>query len=249
MFHFGDIFAVMGASPPEDAHGPLKTIGFRDHYLESSMPLAECQSLGMVGSPWMVARYLEDEAAALGLGKVPLAPLAADVIGLLAAKLYRSAYLFTSNLEDLPYLRNRVDGAGAGVVPGLDRIAITYSPSPELLMRAKAFREQMRQAFAPQKVKFLKKLGAPNLGHPMGTCRMGDDPAVSVTNPDGQVWDQPGLYVVDAAAFPSSLGINPALTVAANALRVSEKLAGRRSTAEPTIDSFVPTADAEFDLR
>lgn len=232
MFHFGDIFAVMGANPPEGAHGPLKTIGLRDHYLDGAMPLAECQSLGMVGSPWMVGKYLEDEAIALGLGKLPLVPLVADVIGRLAAKRFAHAYLFTSNLEDLPYLTNRVDSAGPSVVPGLERIAITYRAPPELLLRAKVFRDHMRKAFAPQKVQFLKELGAPNLGHPMGTCRMGDDPAVSVTDPDGQVWGQPGLYVADASAFPSSLGINPALTVAANALRIARSLAGETKSGQ-----------------
>ncbi|MFN3990793.1 MAG: GMC oxidoreductase [Erythrobacter sp.] len=250
MFHFGDIFAVMGASPPEGAHGPLKTIGFRDHYLDGAMPLAECQSLGMVGSPWMVGKYLEDEAIALGLGKVPLVPLAADVIGRLAAKRFAHSYLFTSNLEDLPYLANRVDSAGPSVVPGLDKIAITYRAAPELLLRARVLREHMRQAFAPQKVQFLKELGAPNLGHPMGTCRMGDDPAVSVTDPDGQVWGQPGLYVADASAFPSSLGINPALTVAANALRLAQKLAGEPAHGDPhTASTQPPTVAATFDTR
>lgn len=231
MFHFGDIFAVMDANPPESAFGPFKTIGFRDHYLDGSMPLAECQSLGMAGSPWMVGKYLEDEAVALGLGSIPLVPVIADVAGRAAASHYRSAYLFTSNLEDLPYRSNRVDSVGPSVVPGLERVGVTYKAAPELLLRAKRLRALLRESFAPAKVRFLKKLGAPNLGHPMGTCRMGDDPATSVTDPDGQVWGQPGIYVADASAFPSSLGINPALTVAANALRIAEKITGKESLA------------------
>jgi choline dehydrogenase-like flavoprotein len=227
MFHFGDIFAVMGANPSDGSFGPFKTLGFRDHYLENGMPLAECQSLGMAGSPWMVGKYLEEEAVALGLGNLPMVPVAADIIGRAAARHYRNAYLFTSNLEDLPYLGNRVDGYGTAVGSRQGRISVTYSSPDELLVRARRLRQLQREAFAPFEVHFLKRLGAPNLGHPMGTCRMGEDPRTSVVDPAGQVWGQPGLYIADASAFASSLGINPALTVAANALRVAEGIIRR----------------------
>ncbi|QDH33875.1 GMC family oxidoreductase [Porphyrobacter sp. YT40] len=222
MFHFGDIFAVMDANPADGAHGPFKTLGFRDHYMDGAMPLAECQSLGMAGSPWMVGKYLEEEAVALGLARLPFVPVGADIVGRIAAAQYRNAYLFTSNLEDLPYRSNRVEAVGVDPKSGQDRIGVTYRAPEELMVRARRLRALQEQAFAPLKVSFLKRLGAPNLGHPMGTCRMGDDPQTSVVDPSGQVWGQPGLFVVDASAFASSLGINPALTVAANALRVAE---------------------------
>lgn len=49
--------------------------------------------------------------------------------------------------------------------------------------------------------------------HPMGTCRMGRDPNTSVVGPDGQSHDVPGLYVADASLMPTSLGVNPQVTV------------------------------------
>ena len=36
--------------------------------------------------------------------------------------------------------------------------------------------------------------------------------------------DVANLYVVDASLFPSSAGINPSLTIAANALRIAEEV-------------------------
>lgn len=51
--------------------------------------------------------------------------------------------------------------------------------------------------------------------HPMGTCRMGRDRRSSVVGPDGQAHELPGLYIADASVFPSSLGVNPQLTVMA----------------------------------
>lgn len=225
MFHFSDMFAVMGAKSKEPAHGALKVLAFRDHYTENDMPMAECQSLGMPSSPWMIAKYLEGEASEIGLGRLPMLRLATDLIGAIADRFFRNVPLFTASVEDLPYAQNRVDGVGASIVPGLSRVAVTYDVPAELRLRAKRFRKLMREAFAPFPVRFLKRLGAPNLGHPMGTCRMGRDPATSVTAPDGSVWGHEGLYVVDASVFPSSLGINPALTVAANAMRVAEAIA------------------------
>src|SRR5262249_53320459 len=45
--------------------------------------------------------------------------------------------------------------------------------------------------------------------HPLGTARMGLDPSKSVVGQDHQTHDTPGLYVVDGAAVPSALGVNP----------------------------------------
>lgn len=61
--------------------------------------------------------------------------------------------------------------------------------------------------------------------HPLGTARMGRDPATSVVGPDHEVHDTRGLYVVDGAAVPSSLGVNPQVTIMALATRAAEKIA------------------------
>jgi choline dehydrogenase-like flavoprotein len=61
--------------------------------------------------------------------------------------------------------------------------------------------------------------------HPLGTARMGRSPATSVVDMDHQVHDTRGLYVVDGAAVPSSLGVNPQVTIMALATRAAEKLA------------------------
>jgi choline dehydrogenase-like flavoprotein len=58
--------------------------------------------------------------------------------------------------------------------------------------------------------------------HPLGTCRMGADPARSVLTPDHQTRDVRHLYVVDGSAIPSSLGVNPQMTIMAMALRAAE---------------------------
>jgi choline dehydrogenase-like flavoprotein len=61
--------------------------------------------------------------------------------------------------------------------------------------------------------------------HPLGTARMGSDPASSVVGADHQVHDTLGLYVVDGAAVPSSIGVNPQITIMALATRAAEKIA------------------------
>jgi choline dehydrogenase-like flavoprotein len=60
--------------------------------------------------------------------------------------------------------------------------------------------------------------------HPLGTARMGRDPAKSVVGVDHQVHDTKDLYVVDGAAVPSSLAVNPQLTIMALATRAAEGL-------------------------
>ena len=65
--------------------------------------------------------------------------------------------------------------------------------------------------------------------HPLGTARMGMDPRRSVVGPDHQAHDLPGMYIVDGSAVPSSLAVNPQVTIMALASRAAEKLAARLS--------------------
>jgi choline dehydrogenase-like flavoprotein len=58
--------------------------------------------------------------------------------------------------------------------------------------------------------------------HQVGGCRMGSDPKASVLNKDCQTHDVDNLFVVDGSCFPTIGGFNPALTIQANAFRVSE---------------------------
>ncbi|WP_306147363.1 MULTISPECIES: GMC oxidoreductase [unclassified Roseibium] len=60
--------------------------------------------------------------------------------------------------------------------------------------------------------------------HQCGTVRMGSDPKTSVLNPECRSWDHPNLFVTDAAALPTSAAVNPALTVAALALRTADTI-------------------------
>jgi choline dehydrogenase-like flavoprotein len=63
--------------------------------------------------------------------------------------------------------------------------------------------------------------------HPLGTARMGKDPAQSVIGPDHEMHDTEGLYVVDGAAVPTSLGVNPQITIMTLATRAAEKIAAK----------------------
>jgi choline dehydrogenase-like flavoprotein len=61
--------------------------------------------------------------------------------------------------------------------------------------------------------------------HQAGTARMGDDPAGSVTDPDGRVWGHDNLWVADASLHPTNGGFNPVLTIFALAFRTASRIA------------------------
>ncbi|GAA5798791.1 hypothetical protein HPULCUR_004197 [Helicostylum pulchrum] len=64
----------------------------------------------------------------------------------------------------------------------------------------------------------------PASGHQMASCRMGTSPKNSATKPTGETWDVRNLYVADSSLFPTSLGINPMVTIQAIALSVSRNI-------------------------
>jgi choline dehydrogenase-like flavoprotein len=61
--------------------------------------------------------------------------------------------------------------------------------------------------------------------HPMGTARVAADPTAGVCAPDGSVNGTAGLYVADASLFPTSVGVNPMMTVIAFAKQVARSVA------------------------
>ncbi len=63
--------------------------------------------------------------------------------------------------------------------------------------------------------------------HPLGTCRMGHDPATSVIGFDHQTHEIPGLFIVDGSTLPGPPSVNPQLTVMAFADRAAEQIAAR----------------------
>lgn len=58
--------------------------------------------------------------------------------------------------------------------------------------------------------------------HPLGTARMGVDPLQSVVNVDHELHDLNNLFVCDGSVVPSSLGVNPQVTIMALSLRAGE---------------------------
>jgi choline dehydrogenase-like flavoprotein len=61
--------------------------------------------------------------------------------------------------------------------------------------------------------------------HPMGTARIAADPRRGACAPDGSVNGTAGLYVADASLFPTSVGVNPMMTIVAFAKQVSRGIA------------------------
>jgi len=61
--------------------------------------------------------------------------------------------------------------------------------------------------------------------HPMGTARIAADPGEGACAADGSVNGTRDLYVADASLFPTSVGVNPMMTVIAFATQVSRGIA------------------------
>ena len=60
--------------------------------------------------------------------------------------------------------------------------------------------------------------------HPQGTCRMGADASKSVVNPYGETHDVKGLFITDASLFPTSIIVNPQVTVYTLSSYISDQI-------------------------
>jgi cholesterol oxidase len=62
-------------------------------------------------------------------------------------------------------------------------------------------------------------MGTPLTAHFLGGCPIGASPATGVIDPFHRLYGHPGISVVDGAAVSANLGVNPALTITAQAER------------------------------
>jgi choline dehydrogenase-like flavoprotein len=120
--------------------------------------------------------------------------------------------------EDLPSNDNRVTIDASG------RIRLHYRPN-----NMKAHRmlvAEMRRIL--RRLGFWTSVahshGSKNTTHQCGTLVFGTDHRTSVLDPYCRAHDVENLFVVDASFFPSSAAVNPALTIAAQALRVADHI-------------------------
>jgi len=79
--------------------------------------------------------------------------------------------------------------------------------------------------------------------HPLGGCRMAETPELGVVDHRCEAFGNEGLFCMDSSAIPTSLGVNPSLTISAVCERAAAELVGRSG------DYGLPNAPAGFRHR
>jgi choline dehydrogenase-like flavoprotein len=211
-----------------------KEIAFNDFYQVDGQKLGSVQSFGRLPPASVMVAAMRDDIRQGGqpwLG--PLFGLARPLVAGVLAKLVEQRLALASTLEDVPRAENRValapasagTGGAAGSAAGAPRLVLHYRLKPADRQRILAFRELMQGVLRPQRYSLVKQAeNNQRIAHVCGTCRFGLDPKDSVLDANNRAHALSNLYVVDASFFPSSGGTNPGLTIAANALRVADKL-------------------------
>lgn len=116
--------------------------------------------------------------------------------------------------EDLPHADNRV------TVDAQDRITTARVARGRRTHRRLHRRARSLLRSAGYDAVFTQWFDISMNSHMCGTVVAGTDPATSVLDPWCRAHDVENLWVVDGGFFPSSAAMNPALTIAAQALRV-----------------------------
>ncbi|MBP0483570.1 GMC oxidoreductase [Sagittula salina] len=177
-----------------------KTLMMNDFYLgggPGGEPLGNMQLLGKISGP-----ILQGAAGLPG----PLARwIAAHSVDVYAMS------------EDLPHSESRVTLAGGRI--RLDWKRSNWEAHEALVAKLK---QVLRRAGYP--VVLARPFDRRTPSHQCGTARMGDDPFSSVVDTHCRSHDHPNLYITDASVLPTSAAVNPALTVAALAIRAAHHI-------------------------
>lgn len=194
-----------------------KTIAVNDFYWgepDFPYPMGMVQNTGNV-----LADMIPAEAPPL------LAPLAKLIPKFGLEQIAERSVGWWLQTEDLPDPNNRVRMVG-------DRLHLDYTLNNTEAAKRLVDRWTAVMKAIPRKAMHVIPFGlyprneAPfqAVAHQCGTCRFGSDPQTSVLDLDCRTHDVDNLYVVDSSFFPSNTGVNPTLTIIANALRVGDRI-------------------------
>ena len=120
--------------------------------------------------------------------------------------------------EDLPDLGNRVLLRG-------DTIRLHYTENNMAGHKRLVEKTRSLMSRIGFRLNIAKHMGGLSVSHQCGTVRFGSDPSKAALNEFCRSFDHENLFVVDASFFPSSAATNPALTIAAQAIRVADHIA------------------------
>jgi choline dehydrogenase-like flavoprotein len=219
MFHLNEMVALWPErSSPVSA--PSRALALRDFYFMEGERFGVLQAMGVHASYGEILHYLRGsfDRSAFRMAR-PVRELL-RVPAYLAARIFGEAKVFVGILEDLPYHQNRVvlDNKAP------DHVCFEYEVTAELQARRRRFRKLVRRRLKGFRSMFLTFQPELNTAHSCGTLRFGHDPKTSVLDADCRTHEVGNLFVADASFMPTSLGINPSLTIAANALRVADAM-------------------------
>lgn len=221
MRHYIDLYAV--PTKIKKIEGHMKEIALNDLYFKKGEKLGNIQSFGLLPKAPILVETLQQElrekSAALGF----LFGLGKPIVGWFISLLLSHKVVLATIMEDLPYLDNKVT-----IDEKSDQLIIEYNINKNDKKRIGMFRAAMGKLLKPYRfIVFKQAENNERIAHACGTCRFGNDPGNSVLNAENRAHGIPNLYVVDGSFFPSSSGTNPALTIAANALRVADHILGK----------------------
>jgi choline dehydrogenase-like flavoprotein len=144
-------------------------------------------------------------------------------------KYYRHTIIVQGPTQEMPLWDSRVQ-----LDPkvkdrwGIPVLRISGDKHPHTLEVARAMVEKaamwLKEAGATEIWRKLPGHGTSGGQHQAGTCRMGDDPKTSVVNNYGRVHDVDNVFVADGSLHVTNGGFNPALTIMANAYRISDHI-------------------------
>lgn len=199
--------------PPNAANVHHKQIAIHDYYLGASERGAPPGKLGNLQQIMAPAPGLLQHVLPEGLAR-RLGPLTQYLTGLLVVA------------EDQPRRHNRVYLAPGGVDPfGLPRLVVEHRYSPRDLAARRFLVGQARRILRRAGARATFAWRVSTFSHAIGTVRMGEDPRTAPLNPSCRYRGLANLLVTDGSVFPTAAGVNPSLTIAANALRAGRLLA------------------------
>jgi choline dehydrogenase-like flavoprotein len=225
MRHYIDLYVIQPKTKQKFT-ASLKELAFNDFYDVVGQKFGTVQSFGSLPPVSILVEGMQED---LRKSTFPLIAslfcIPKPAIRLFLKHLFSRRVILASIMEDLPYRDNMVTLSNKTDEHGRRKLAVRYQIKESEKRRIETFRKKLSKVLAPYRFMLIKQAeNNERLAHACGTCRFGLDSKKSVLDENNRALGLSNLYIVDSSFFPSSGGTNPGLTIAANALRVSDHI-------------------------
>ena len=217
MRHLIDFYFIKTFSEKQKVnHNDLACLSFSDFYRRNGVNFGTINSTRGVMPPEQIALEFSKKFSVRSQF-IFLTPFIRELAKIYLRTITKNRILLAPIIPDSADFENRIMPDST-----IEEVKLRYKITNADKIVLKKSRRVIKKRLKGHSLRLLKAAEDNDLiAHACGTCRMAVTSQKGVVDPTGKVFGVENLYICDGSIFPTNVGVNPSLTIAACAMKIA----------------------------